>query len=133
MHPEVTIAPRGSPEQLEGLAPDTDRELISSLCAPHGEVAFLDYSRGEPCGFVRFRTAAGAGAAATAYSSGGSEGGNTPSWRLLSDEEAEAYRREAQAKRAAKGGGKGKGGGGKGRGAPRGWGGGRGRARGSFL
>ena len=63
----------------------------------------------------------GAAAAIEKLQSSGAElGGATPSWRLLSSEEAEAYRREVQANKGGKGGGKGKGEGG--RRAPRGWG-----------
>ena len=97
------------------------------------EVAFLDYTRGAPSGFVRFKTADGAKAAYAALEAEERRAGG-PKWRLLTDVEAEEYRKESKAARAGKGkgkgGGKGKGkgggkgtGGGKGRGAPRGWGG----------
>ena len=117
--------------RFEGAGPESEREALSALCSQHGEVAFVDFQFGETTGYVRFKKAEGAAAAAAFLSANPQEiGGMTPTWRLLGIAEAETYRCQVQEKKRlaieGKGGkGWGKGGKGKGkggRGAPRGWG-----------
>ena len=103
--------------RVEGLGGAADREALSALCSAHGEIAFIDYQRGEADGYVRFRAAEGAAAALQALCAAPAEvGGATPSWRTMTDtEEDEYYERVRQKRQRTDGkGGKGKGGGGKG-------------------
>ena len=123
------LGPRGVLLHVSGLAgSDTDREALSALCAAHGEVAFVDYSRGAAEGYVRFKEEAAATAALTALApSGGAAAAGSAAggavWRRLDEAEEDAYRLAVRNKRQrsdGKGGkGKGKGGasfGGRGRG-----------------
>jgi len=144
---------RGVVLHVAGLAgaSATDREALGALCAAHGEVAYVDYTRGAAEGYVRFRAEAAATAALHALApaggeaaggeaaDGGAAGGTV--WRRLEPSEEDAYRLAVRNKRqrtdgkGGKGkGGKGKGGkGGKGKGKGQGGGfsfGGRGRGRG---
>ena len=130
--------------RFEGTSTETSREDVSEVCGGVGAgneaVAFVDFRWGDSAGYVRFRSADAAKAAAAALSaSAGGEavsearGGKMEgaSWRLLSDVEAEEYREAVAAKKREKGAGggffgKGKGG----RAAPKGWGGGGGGLRG---
>ena len=150
---ERESGPRGVLLHVAGLAGPsaTDREALSALCAAHGEVAFVDYTRGAAEGYVRFKTEAAATAALNALAPGGAAaaggvaaGGAAAGgavWRRLDEAEEDAYRLAVRNKRQrtdgkGKGKGKGKGGkGGKGKGKGKGGGGGasfggRGRGRG---
>ena len=113
----------------EGVGSAASREDLATLCGTHGAVAFVDYRAGNPSGHVRFVSGQVARAALHALVEGTpTVGGATPSWRLLTEAEAEAYRDHvaAQKRQRAEGGGDyappGKGKGGGGRRAPRGWG-----------
>ena len=129
-----SLGPRGVVLHVSGLAgSDTDREALSALCAAHGEVAFVDYSRGAAEGYVRFKeeaaaTAALAALAPSAGAAAGSEAGGAV-WRRLDEAEEDAYRLAVRNKRQRS---DGKGGKGKGKGKGKGAAsfGGRGRGRG---
>ena len=145
---ERESGPRGVVLHVAGLAGPsaTDREALSALCAAHGEVAFVDYTRGAAEGYVRFKAEAAATAALNALAPGGGAavGGAAAGgavWRRLDEAEEDAYKLAVRNKRqrtdvkGGKGkGGKGKGGKGKGKGKGGGGGGasfgGRGRGRG---
>ena len=89
--------------KFDGASADTKREDISSLCAPYGSVAYVDFRFGETSGHVRFRSAEGATAALAALSGGTLEvGGATPSWRVLTLEEEEAYKEAVQSRKRAR-------------------------------
>ena len=135
-----SLGPRGVVLHVSGLAgSDTDRESLSALCAAHGEVAFVDYSRGAAEGYVRFKEEAAATAALAALAPGaGAAAGSEASgeaggavWRRLDEAEEDAYRLAVRNKRQRS---DGKGGKSKGKGKGKGKGaasfGGRGRGRG---
>ncbi len=114
--------------RFEGCGPETERNALQAVCAPFGEVAFVDFHFGETTGYVRFLEAGDAQAAAAALSASPPRvGGMTPTWRLLGQAEAVAYRDKVEEEKrgpARQGGGKGTCGKGGARSAPRGWGGG---------
>ena len=122
--------------RFEGAGEGAGREEVAAVLPADSAVAYIDFSRGDTSGHVRFESAAGCQAALDALTADGANvqvGSATPSWRLLAvDESAQywsAYRERAAANKRQRGGAKaGKGGGkgrGKGKGGWRGRGGGR--------
>jgi hypothetical protein len=128
--------------RFEGAGPDADREAVQALVEPHAKAAYINFSRGEPCGHVRFETAASCKAVLDALGEGGTAAGaalggedTKPTWRMLTPAESAEYwttyrSKQKDAKRQRTGGrggggkggkgGKGKGWGGKGKGGGRG-------------
>ena len=112
-----SLGPRGVVLHVSGLAgSDTDREALSALCAAHGEVAFVDYSRGAAEGYVRFKEEAAAAALAALAPSAGAAAGSERAavWRRLDEAEEDGHARRccasaATARRQGQGKGKGKG------------------------
>ena len=113
--------------RFEGAGPDADREAVQALVEPHAKAAYINFSRGDPTGHVRFETAASCKAVLDALGEGGTAAGaalggegTVPTWRMLTPSESAAYwaqyrEKQRDAKRQKKGrGGGGKGGGGKG-------------------
>jgi len=124
---EPAAAPeRPTPEpglvlRFDGVGGEADREAVAAVCAPHGDVGFVSFSRGETSGSVRFKTLAHAQAALAALSGAAVEvGGAAPTWRTLTAEEEthyyEEYNARVQQKKRQRGGGGGyRGGRGRGR------------------
>lgn len=115
--------------KFEGAGAEADREAVEALLAPLGlKPAYINYSRGESTGHVRFSEAGECKVALDALAAGGSAHGAklggedaAPTWRMLTAEESAeywaAYRdRKKDSKRQRSGGGKGRGGKGFGRG-----------------
>ena len=129
---------RGVVLRVEGVGGAADREALHKVCSSHGELAFVDFHRGDADGYVRFRAAPGAAAALRALTAAPQDvGGAVPSWRALTEAEEDEYYDAVRRKRQhteGKGKGKGKGGKGKGKGGKGGGGGvcfgSRGRGRG---
>ena len=114
---------------FDAVGGEASREDLNALCSRHGEVAFIDFQRGDTSGYVRFKEPEAASAALEALALEPADvGGACPSWRMLSRKEEDGYREAVQSRKrqrqeggkGGKGKGKGKGRGG-GRGAPRGW------------
>ena len=121
------LAESGIVLHFEGVGAEADREAIKTLAGQHADVAFVDYRRGEPAGFVRFRSASGASAALAALEAAAEEvGGSAPAWRLLGIEEEAEYKAAVLERNRGGKGGKG----GKGKGGGKGWGRGKGRGKG---
>ncbi|KAL3914493.1 MAG: hypothetical protein SGPRY_007604 [Prymnesium sp.] len=85
---------------FDGVGEETGREEVSALCEQYGVIAHVDYQRGEPNGFVRFKQSADASAALGALSGAAvALGGNVPTWRKLSSEEEDAYKASVQSRK----------------------------------
>lgn len=124
--------------RFDGVGDGVGREEVTAAVAKvaaDSKVAFIEFSRGDVTGHIRFESADGCEAALAALTADGANvdvGGTVPQWRLLTMEESVAYwtsyREQAAEKRGHKkqrGGGKG---GGKGRGKGKG---GKGKGKGS--
>ena len=118
---------RGLVLHFDGAKEGVDREALSKACEAHGEVAYVNFSRGEESGHVRFKSSEGAAKALSALCAATADVcGSSLSWRSLSEEEEDVYWKEyrdhvqQRKKQRGRGGwGKGKGKGGKGRGRGR--------------
>jgi len=78
--------------RFEGAGATADRECVQEACSAHAEVAYINFSRGEKDGCVRFKSQAGATAALEKLAAGTADiGGAAPSWRRLSAEEEDKY------------------------------------------
>jgi lupus La protein len=115
--------------KLTGLPDNASREDIRAAYGAHGEIAFIDFSRGEKDGVVQFANAADAAKAAKAEADEATRakvcGAAVASVKLLEGEEEEKYlaaRKEAASESKSRNGG--------GRGGFRGGRGGRGGGRG---
>ena len=88
--------------RFEGASENTNRNDLLAACSQGGgDVAFVDFRFGDTSGAVRFKTAEGCQAALQALQGGAVEiSGQVPSWRLLSEEEEDAYRSAVQAKKS---------------------------------
>jgi hypothetical protein len=87
--------------RVEQVGATADRELLEKLCNPHGKVAFVDFSRGEPDGTIRFADADGATAALAALCAEGPDvGGAVAIWRQPTPEESESYWQKYRERRA---------------------------------
>lgn len=123
--------------KFEGFGPDVSREDVREAFEPHGEVAWVDFQRGNSEGFVRFEREGTATVAMAAVTEAKTEfGGKIPTYAALTGETEETYWKEmwikkdqafenARKKRREGGRGRGRGG----RGGRRFRGGGRGRGR----
>lgn len=80
---------------FEGAGETADRAGLASLCTKHGEVAYIDFERGRTSGCVRFRQPEAASAALAALTAEPADvGGAFPTWRMLTLEEEDAYKRD---------------------------------------
>ena len=115
--------------RFEGAGADADREGVEACVSPHAKFSYIEFSRGETNGHVRFESAELCKAALDALGVGGSAAGAVlgsdgavPTWRLLTSDESKEYwqlyreRKKDRNKRQRSGGYGGKGGGGKGKG-----------------
>ena len=130
--------------RFEGIVgEEVGREEVTAAvakAAPSCKVAYIDFSRGEATGHIRFENAEGCAGALSALTAEGASvdvGGAAPTWRMLSEEESASYWQVYHDRQAEKRGNKkprfggGKGGGkGKGKGKGKGWGKGKGKGKG---
>ena len=106
--------------RFEGAGPSADRESVEALLSPLGiRAAYINYSRGESVGDVRFAKPEECKAVLEAVSEGGSAHGvklggeeSVPTWRMLTADESTEYwvnyrERKKDAKRQRSGRGKG--------------------------
>lgn len=121
--------PTGVVLRLTGVGANVDREALKAAFGKYGNVVFVDFSRGDTDGYVRFETADAASKAVSGVPEDKLElGGQVPQVALVQGEAEEEYwKRVRESKKKAKGasgrggrGGRGgKRGGGRGRGAKR--------------
>lgn len=81
---------RGMVLRFEGFGPDVTREDIKEAFEPHGEVAWVDFRRGDADGHVRFHRAGAAQTAADAMKTT-EFGGKLPKMFVIEGEAEEAY------------------------------------------
>lgn len=82
--------------RFEGAGETADRECCEELCkafeTQECKMQYVDFQRGETAGQMRFNSAAGAATALATLSAGGADlGGAVPTWRVMTEEEGEAY------------------------------------------
>ncbi len=81
--------------RFEGFGPDVSREDIKEAFEPHGEVAWVDFRRGDADGHIRFSREGAAQAACKAMTEAKTEfGGKLPKFFVISGEAEEAYWKE---------------------------------------
>ena len=106
-NPEREEAERSVLLRFEGAGPTADREGLEPLLQPFGKVAFIDFSRGDSSGTIRFESKEGVAAALASLGSTKPDvGGAVPTWREVTLEESKAYwlayRERRKAQQAAK-------------------------------
>lgn len=88
--------------KFDGFGPDVSREDIREAFESHGEIAWVDFQRGDSEGYIRFARAGAAKAAKEAMVEAKTEfGGKLPSFDVLAGEAEETYWKQMWAKKDA--------------------------------
>lgn len=89
--------------KFEGFGPDVTREDIRETFEPHGEVAWIDFARGDSEGHIRFTRENAATTACKHFTESKTEfGGKLPTFHVLEGEAEEAYWKHMWQKRDEK-------------------------------
>eukprot|EP00179_Madagascaria_erythrocladioides_P013448 CAMPEP_0198368494 /NCGR_PEP_ID=MMETSP1450-20131203/155729_1 /TAXON_ID=753684 ORGANISM="Madagascaria erythrocladiodes, Strain CCMP3234" /NCGR_SAMPLE_ID=MMETSP1450 /ASSEMBLY_ACC=CAM_ASM_001115 /LENGTH=198 /DNA_ID=CAMNT_0044076001 /DNA_START=1 /DNA_END=597 /DNA_ORIENTATION=+ len=99
---DVGAFTKGLVLRVEGIGPGVTREDVKELLENYGTVDWIDYSRDEADGYVRFGAEGCAVEAVSKLTEKKSElGGKVPEWSLLAGEQEEQYWKDVHAAKQA--------------------------------